>query len=103
MPYMRINYFKLKPGTKAGIEKEAEDFLATNDPQETGLMYILDCFDDSGGPSIGITVWSDKDKVEASGRRWPEVMKRMEHMFDGEYRREEYELTVHNLPERTHD
>ena len=28
-------------------------------------------------------------------------MKRMEHLFDGEYRREEFELTVHNLPERT--
>lgn len=101
MPYMRINHFKLKPGTKEAISKVADDFVATNDPVESGLMYILDTFDDEGGASIGVTVWSDKEKFEASGKRWPAVMKAMEHMLDGEYSREEFELTVHNLPIRT--
>ncbi|MEM7120338.1 MAG: hypothetical protein AAF563_03615 [Pseudomonadota bacterium] len=100
MPFMRINHFTLKPNTKAAIEKEAEDFLANNDPEESGLMYILDVFDDSGRGSIGITIWSDKEKFEASGKRWPDVMQNMEHLLDGDYWREEFELTVHNLPKR---
>ena len=100
MPFMRINHFKLKPNTKEAIAKEADDFLAKNDPEESGLMYILDVFDDAGGDSIGITIWTDKDKFEASGKRWPDVMRGMEHMLDGEYWREEFELTVHNLPSR---
>jgi quinol monooxygenase YgiN len=101
MPYMRINHFKLKPGTRDEISSVAEDFLASNDPEESGLLYILDTFDDEGGPSIGVTVWSDKEKFEASGARWPEVMKAMEHLLDGPYSREEFELTVHNLPVST--
>lgn len=100
MPYMRINHFKLKPGTREAISKEAADFLAQNDPVSSGLLYILDTFDDEGGPSIGVTVWSDKEKFEASGARWPAVMKAMKHLLDGEYWREEFELTVHNLPVR---
>ena len=99
MPYMRINRFKLKPGTKEEISAEAEAFLAKNDPEESGLLYILDTFDDTGGPSIGVTVWKDKASFDASGARWPEVMKGMEHLFDGDYSREEFELTVHNLPD----
>ena len=89
-----------KPNTKKAIEKEAEGFLANNDPEESGLMYILDVFDDTGGGSIGITIWSDKEKFEASGKRWPAVMQNMEHLLDGDYWREEFELTVHNLPTR---
>jgi hypothetical protein len=99
MPYMRINRFTLKSGTKEAISAEAEAFLANNDPNESGLLYILDTFDDTGGPSIGITVWKDKASFDASGARWPDVMKSMEHLFDGPYSREEFELTVHNLPQ----
>ncbi len=98
MPYMRINRFTLKPGTRAAIEAEAEAFLAKNDPEESGLLYILDTFDDTGGPSIGVTVWKDKASFDASGTRWHEVMAGMAHLFEGDYSREEFELTVHNLP-----
>jgi quinol monooxygenase YgiN len=100
MPYMRVNRFRLKPGTKAQLEQEAKDFVAKNDPGTSGLMYILDCFDDTGGESIGITVWRDKEALEASGERWPEVMQGMSHLLDGDYAREEFELHVHNLPDR---
>lgn len=98
MPYMRINRFTLKPGTKEAIEAEAQAFLAKNDPDESGLLYILDTFDDTGGPSIGVTVWKDKKSFDASGARWPDVMQGMAHLFEGDYSREEFELTVHNLP-----
>ena len=98
MPFVRINRFTLKPGTKEAISAEAEAFLAKNDPDSSGLLYILDRFDDTGGPSIGITVWKDRASFEASGARWPDVMKSMEHLFDGAYSREEFELDVHNLP-----
>ena len=100
MPYMRINYFQQKLGTTPQLEREAGACLANNDPEDSGLMYILDSFCDTGEkPSIGITIWSDKEKFEASGERWDAVMEGMAHLFDGPYRREEFELTVHNLPE----
>ncbi len=98
MAYMRINYLTLKPGTKEQLIQEAKNFLLANDPEESGLMYILDAFDDTGGSSIGITIWSDAEKFEASGERWPKVMAGMSHLIEPGYRREEYELTVHNLP-----
>ena len=100
MLYMRINRFTIKPGGKSAMEREAEAFLATNDPDATGLLYILDAFDDTGAPSVGISIWSDKEKFDASGERWEEVMRGVAHLFDGPYRREEYELAVHNLPEK---
>ena len=100
MAYMRINRLTLKPGALEAMKQEAETFLAVNDPDETGLMYILDSFVDDGGVSVGITVWSDKEKFEASGRRWAQVMQGMTDLIDGEPSREEFELTVHNLPER---
>jgi hypothetical protein len=99
MPYMRINRLTLKPGTKDALVEEANTFLAQNNPEKSGLLYILDAFDDTGGPSIGITIWKDKASFDASGARWPEVMKGMAHLIEGDYSREEFELTVHNLPE----
>jgi heme-degrading monooxygenase HmoA len=102
MAFMRINYFQQKPGTTEKMKQEAEDFLAGNDPETSGLLYILDSFCDTGErPSIGITIWSDKEKFEASGARWEKVMEGMAHLLDGPYRREEFELTIHNLPERS--
>lgn len=97
MPYMRINYITLRPGTKAQLIEEARAFLNSNDPEESGLAYILDAFDDEGGPSVGITVWTDKEKFEQSSQRWPKVMEGMAHLLEPGYRREEFELTVHNL------
>lgn len=101
MAYIRINRFRIRPGAKEALEREAEAFLADNDPATSGLMYILDVFDDAAGPSLGISIWSDRAAFEASGDRWPEVMKAMEPYFDGPATREEYELTVHNLPDRS--
>jgi quinol monooxygenase YgiN len=96
--YMRINYFTLKPGALDAIWAEAENFLKVNDPDETGLMYIMDTFVDDGTESVGITIWKDKEKFEASSQRWQSVMDGMAHLMDGEPRRVEQELSVHNLP-----
>ena len=96
--YMRINYFMLKPGGLEAMKREAERFLATNDPDETGLMYILEAFTEDGTESIGITVWKDKEKFDASSERWQAVMDGMAHLIDGEPRRVEKELVAHNLP-----
>ena len=45
MPFVRINRFTLKSGTKEAIVAEAAAFLAKNDPDSSGLLYILDRFD----------------------------------------------------------
>ena len=96
--FMRINTINLKDGKLEEQKQEVIDFAKNNDPEKTGLIGNILAIDRDGGPTVAITIWRDEAAFEASSKRWPDVMKSMEDMYEDDYSRREFEIVTTSLP-----
>jgi hypothetical protein len=98
VPFVRINHIPLKPGGADSLRATQAAFLEENDPVSSGLLYAFFGFSADDRVCTGVTIWSDKEKFDASGERWPQVVDGIRDILDGEARRDEFEIDSHNLP-----